>query len=115
MLIIKINGSKMKKLIIFLSILILTGCSSTYGKYSWFSGDGYEEVRLGDGIYNLTYRGNGFTSNQQVLSLWNRRAKELCKGKPYTAKLKEGFDGKTNVRFSVAYTYPKIIGRLNCE
>ena len=74
----------MKHLVTIFCTLALLGCAATpYQKYDGLlSRGGYEEEKIGENSYRLTFTGNGFTDPAQVNAMWLRRATELCHGSP---------------------------------
>jgi hypothetical protein len=67
----------MKRLLPAIAVgMLLVGCSTPYQPKGF--GGGYEEVELKPGVYFLSFRGNGYTSQATVMTYWHRRAKELC-------------------------------------
>jgi hypothetical protein len=82
---------------------------------------GYTEKSLGPGKYYLKYLGNGFTKSEVVRAYWERRASELCQGKPYKSEPGSGYDQASNVAFvgGAAYfnqhRYPTVQGIVECE
>ena len=54
----------MKNLILLIGIaLLITGCAPTYQK-SGFWGGGYDEMKMQDNIFKITFEGNTHTSGQ---------------------------------------------------
>ena len=79
---------------IFLSIFVL-GCSTKY-KPAGFGG-GYEETQLDTNVFEVSFRGNGYTRKQQVKDFAMLRCAELTKmnGFRYFATVSENVDTKT--------------------
>jgi hypothetical protein len=65
--------------------LAIAGCGTPYQKNSMLSRGGYEEEKIDENSYHLTYIGNGYTNQEQVNEMWLRRANELCNGTPKDA------------------------------
>lgn len=65
------------------ALLCLSGCATGYHPSS-FTG-GYSDVRLDDGLYKVSYRGNGATSGSTAADFAMLRAAELAleNGYPY--------------------------------
>jgi len=72
----------MKKLII-LCILVCTlfGCATGY-QSSGFGG-GYSETQLNQDMFNVRFRGNGYTSEERASDFCLLRCAELCKTNGY--------------------------------
>ena len=70
-----------KWVILVISILIISGCATKYQTVG-FTG-GYSETRLGNNIFNVSFKGNGYTSREKTADFTLLRSAELC--------LKNGF------------------------
>ena len=71
--------------------LALAACSTTYHPLAPSSKrypEGYEDKRIGDRRYEITYSTNSPTRRDEALALWRRRANELCPG---------GYEGSPNI------------------
>jgi hypothetical protein len=64
-----------------LLFLSLAGCSTSY-KPNGLTG-GYSDMRLSNNTYKVSFRGNGFTSQDKVQNLLLRRCAELTKQNKY--------------------------------
>lgn len=72
----------MKNIILFLLLpIFLLGCASSYKK-NGFSG-GYSEIQLDKNIYQVYFRGNGFTSIERAEDFAMLRSAELTLEKGY--------------------------------
>lgn len=56
-------------------VLALGGCASPYGPQGLTGG--FQEEKLGPNVYRIAYNGNGYTSEDQVVSYWLYRCAEL--------------------------------------
>jgi len=66
----------MKKLIaIVILAFILQGCATSYQKTS-FTG-GYSETQLDENVFNVSFKGNGYTSRERVADFTLLRSAEL--------------------------------------
>ncbi len=66
----------MKNLILIaFVVLFLQGCATTYQK-SGFSG-GYSETQLDENVFNVSFRGNGYTGRERVADFTLLRSAEL--------------------------------------
>ena len=65
-----------KWIILIMTIFIMSGCATKY-KSVGFSG-GYSETRLGSNIFNVSFRGNGYTSRERATDFTLLRSAELC-------------------------------------
>jgi hypothetical protein len=66
-------------------VLSLTGCVSWDTPYqpTGLRG-GYEDTAMGDEMYQVVFRGNGFSGDIQAREFALMRGAELCKGKGFT-------------------------------
>lgn len=62
-------------------LIILMGCATSYQPVS-FSG-GYSESQLSRDMFDVSFRGNGFTSKDRVRRMLTRRCAELTKNKGF--------------------------------
>jgi len=68
----------MKKLIaITFAALILQGCATSYQKIGFLTGGGYSEIQLDENVFNVSFRGNGYTSRERVADFTLLRSAEL--------------------------------------
>jgi len=83
------NQKLTKYLSIILYSILLAGCATNYKPES-FNG-GYSEMALSKDVYNVTFRGNGSTSEDKVYNYMLRRSAELTldKGYKYFTIIKE--------------------------
>lgn len=65
----------MKVLLILLLATVLGGCATSYQKQS-FSG-GYSETQLGENIFQVSFRGNGYTSRERASDFSLLRSAEI--------------------------------------
>tara|TARA_Y100000768_G_scaffold311886_1_gene246520 strand:+ start:9083 stop:9529 length:447 start_codon:yes stop_codon:yes gene_type:complete len=73
----------MNKLLILLSLLfLLTGCATAYQKEGF--GGGYNDMKMGEDLYRVSFKGNGYTGSDTVHKFFLRRCAELT--------LEQGFD-----------------------
>ncbi len=61
---------------LFAIIFSLGSCSTTYHSAGWL-GKGYSEIVTSQDSYLVTFKGNGFTSDEKVMKCALRRAAEL--------------------------------------
>lgn len=61
---------------VILLIMLMSGCSTKYQSQS-LSG-GYSETRLGQNIFVVSFKGNGFTSREQVTDFVLLRSAEVA-------------------------------------
>lgn len=74
-----------RKLVFSACVTALAACATPYGE-SGFRG-GFNEVKLDDRVYQITFKGNAYTSGQRVADFSLLRAAELAleNGYPYFA------------------------------
>jgi len=65
----------MRKLAIALAVILLAGCATTYQPKS-FTG-GYSETQLGENVFQVSFRGNGYTSRERASDFNLLRSAEL--------------------------------------
>jgi hypothetical protein len=85
---------------ILLAFFSLVGCASSYQPNGL--GGGYTDMALNKDTYYVTFRGNGFTSSDEVQSYVLRRSSELTLSKGY--KYFVIISGGTNVSTHVVQT-----------
>lgn len=93
----------MKNLIFLIGVtLLLAGCATTYSKEGLFSG-GYDEMKIQDNIFRVSFRGNAYTSSQRAEDFGLLRCAEVTieNGYNYFAIIKEEATVKTST-----YTTP---------
>ena len=67
----------MKKLIVPIIVLVaLTGCATSYQKQG-FTG-GFSETQLGENIFQITFKGNAYTSRERASDFTLLRSAELA-------------------------------------
>jgi len=113
------------KLAEYFTILILVvavgGCSTYKPRDEGFGRMCYEEKRLADGTYILSYYGSSMDDEADVREKWDKRASELCGKDKYQADVlaKEWtYDGYTVLPpliFKSRGASPLIEGKLACK
>ena len=88
------------KYIFVLSLLFLTSCATPYQE-SGLAG-GYDEVQLSENSYQISFRGNGYTSRQRAEDFALLRAAELTLENGFThfMIINEASDTSTNLVFN---------------
>jgi len=77
-------------LALLISASFLTSCAS-YGPASEGRlSIGYKDKMLGENKYWVFFRGDVYDTSSSVLTLWKKRATELCEGRGYTGTPEEG-------------------------
>jgi hypothetical protein len=114
----------MQRSISFILVLAaLQGCSLAtpyQAKGSHAVGGGYEDRKLDEHTFWVSYVGNGWSTPEQVLAFWHQRANELCHGPP-----KEITNGRADrtitmlasagtIFIPVSSTWPTIEGTITC-
>jgi len=72
-----------KALVLLIYVVIASGCSSYKAREDGVFNVGYEEIKLEEGGYRLTYYGSDHDDEEEVKKLWHRRAQELCSPAEY--------------------------------
>jgi hypothetical protein len=95
------KGDNMQKwIILIIAIFIMSGCATKY-QSTGFSG-GYSETQLGNNIFNVSFRGNGYTSRERASDFTLLRSAELS--------LQNGFKYfiiTNSEKYTNLYTTPK--------
>ncbi len=65
----------MIKFFMLVSVLILAGCATSYQK-DGFTG-GYKDMKLGQDLYQVSFKGNGYTKSDRVQKHFLHRCAEL--------------------------------------
>lgn len=108
-------------LIVVLVVGIAGACSTYKPREEGFGKMGYEETRLEDGSYMLSYYGSSLDNEEDVREKWNRRASELCGKRSYQADVKSKewtYDGYTVIPpliFKSKGASPLVEGKLSCK
>ncbi len=106
---------------VIISVTSLAGCATYKSSESGFSKIGYEEKKLDDGSYQLTYYGSGFSKHDELIELWHKRAGELCGGRQYESETKnehwfsDGYTVLPPFFFKSEASAPSIEGKLRCN
>jgi hypothetical protein len=66
----------MKKYLIILLATFLTSCATHYG-ISGFRG-GYNEIKIDENTYDVSFKGNGYTSGEQIKRYFLYRCSEIA-------------------------------------
>jgi hypothetical protein len=74
---------KKEALVLLSCSAIMIGCSSYKPLKEGVFHVGYEETKLPDGGYLLTYYGSDHDDKDDVENYWHRRARDLCSGAEY--------------------------------
>jgi len=113
---------KIVLLLIFVTVVGTTGGCSTYKQRDEGLGKmGYEEIKLEDGTYKLSYYGSSLDDAEDVTEKWNKRASELCGKGKYQADVttKEwAYDGYTIIPPLIIKSKgasPLVEGKLVCK
>lgn len=110
----------LRRTLIVLSLVVLSsGCSTPYKPYGILGG--YTDQPAGPNSYRVKFVGNGFTSPETVQEHWNKRASELCGGKPYKASARPGIEIQRGIivsrsgAYSNTERFPMMEGTVDCE
>jgi len=112
---------KMSALLLAIFAIFVGGCSTYKARDKGIGNMGYEEKKLEDGTYFLSYYGSSFDGEEDVREKWNRRAIELCgKGKFQSdVSTKEwtydGYIVLPPLIFKTDAVSPLIEGKLACN
>ncbi|CAI3801875.1 CC0125/CC1285 family lipoprotein [Rheinheimera sp. MM224] len=120
----------MKKIfspLMLLTFLAISGCArmvaweTPYDKESaWDKVGGYSDKQIGEGKFELTYKGNSVTSIEKIDQYWHRRAKELCNGE-YTFEKNNNMTNKDSAVMAgstytpISLSIPVVAGIVTCK
>jgi hypothetical protein len=120
----------MKKIfspLMLITFLAISGCArmvaweTPYDKESaWDKVGGYSDKQIGEGEFELTYKGNSVTSIEKIDQYWHRRAEELCKGE-YTFEKSNNMTNKDSAVMAgstytpVSLSIPVVAGTVTCK
>lgn len=85
----------MKTLLVVLSIVLLSGCATDYQKDSYTGG--FSSTQLGENMYQVSFRGNGFTSRRRAADFTLLRSAELTLENGFRYFAIVGAEKSTNV------------------
>lgn len=99
--------------------LSLCACATSYGPQSPLGGTGgYTDKKIAEGKYYIESLTNVPTGPAKALEYWNRRASELCGGKPYTHDAVLSTDRKANYAgpgITTYHNWPLVKGTAICQ
>ena len=79
-----------RKILFYAVSLLVQGCSlsTPYQPKDGVHavGGGYEDRKIDENTFWVSFEGNSWTSPEQVLAFWLQRGKELCHGPPKDIK-----------------------------
>jgi hypothetical protein len=108
-------------ILLIILLLFTVGCSTYKARSEGVTKTGYEETRLEDGRYELTYYGASNDTHERLEKLWHKRATELCDGGRYEASTTKDnwvFDAYTVLPpliFKNKAAAPSVVGMLTCN
>lgn len=101
--------------------LLLTGCPTTpYQKDSMWNGvrGGYRDKQVAPGVYELRFTATSYTSTEQLIAHWRRRAAELCAPRGYSAQpaYKNEMQMANMINgIPIMMSQPVVSGTVHCE
>lgn len=107
--------------VVMLIALSIGGCSTYKPRNEGFGKMGYEETKLEDGTYVLSYYGSSYDDEEDVKRKWEKRAAELCgvnKFKSDVSRKEWTYDGYVLLPpliFKSKGASPMIEGKLECK
>jgi len=112
-----------KKFLFLLACVVLAnGCSSYKAREDGVFKIGYEETKLENGGYRLTYYGSDRDDEEDVKKFWYRRAQELCSGAEYEVDNEQSGKWKSNgyvvlppVLVAAENANPTFSGEVHCK
>jgi hypothetical protein len=75
--------------VVALLTLSVGGCSTYKPRNEGIGKMGYEETKLEDGTYELSYYGSSFDDEEDVKRKWEKRASELCDADKFQSDVTE--------------------------
>lgn len=108
------NQLKHFKIILIVSVFILTGCASTYQPYR--SDQGYVDFPLNNNRYFVSFTANGYTTREKAYELALKRVHELGLEKEYKYfKIIESHRDASNYATSVGSNLNQSLERPICN
>ena len=87
---------------------LLAGCTTPYQKRTFWTGTGYNDDQIADGVYRVTSLVTPFTAPEDAAKYWHRRAKELCGSDAYEVNIRQSLRGPNN-------NLPFVQGFVRCQ
>lgn len=112
---------KIAALLIAISVITVSGCSTYKPRDEGFGKMGYEETKLEDGTYSLSYYGSSLDDEEDVKKKWHKRAYELCGKSDYQSDVStrewtyEGYTIIPPLIFKSKGASPLVEGKLTCK
>jgi hypothetical protein len=106
--------------VVALLALSVGGCSTYKFRNEGFGKMGYEETKLEDGTYQLSYYGSSYDDEEDAKRKWKKRASELCGSKKFQSDVSEKewtYDGFAMLPPLILISKgasPLIEGKLKC-
>lgn len=106
------------------ALLTLSSCATPYQAQGGFLSDGrggYTDKKISEGKYWIRFLGNGYTEMIVVQQYWEKRASELCGGRPYKKVANPNYEEKTDYGYANGTVYvsrhkfPTVEGIVECE
>ncbi len=116
---------KLSFILVAIPFLFLSACSQEKTKYgsSVEQGEGYIDRKIGDNKYEIQVTGNANTTYYTLENYFHRRAKELCKFRPYDYNTEK--EQKTQIKDGTLrlpvyiptqkFELPMITGEVTCK
>lgn len=93
------------------------GASTPYKKFGF--GGGYKEKEISEGVYELYYAGNGFSTLEEIRELWLLRAADTCEGSAYEYRITSGgknsYDVYAGAAIPMTVKFPEVEGIVRCK
>jgi len=113
----------MKTAILIFTLLVISigGCSTYKPRDEGFGKMGYEESKLEDGTYMLSYYGSSLDDEEDVKNKWNKRASELCGQEEFQSDVStkewtyDGYVLLVPLIFKTKGASPLVEGKLKCK
>lgn len=108
-----------------MAFFAIAGCQKTpvATTYHFFDGhDGYSDRSISENSHEIQVTGNTITTHATLVNQFNKRAHELCNGKPFQTEIKNEVSTSLDTK-NVTYYYtnstvrqtPYVTGKVTCS
>lgn len=87
---------------------LLMGCATPYQKRTFWTGTGYNDEKIADGVYRVTSLVTPPSTPEDAVKYWHQRAKELCGSDDYEPNVRQSLRGPYK-------TFPFVEGFVRCQ
>ena len=90
------------------TVAFLGGCATPYQKRTFWTGAGYTDEKIADGVYRVTSLVTPPSTSEDAVKYWHQRAKELCGSDGYEPNTRQSLRGPYK-------TIPFVEGFVRCQ